>query len=164
MLLLNEEFKLPRLETEMEEGEFSIVHIASHGQFDNDVRKTFLLTFDDKLTMDRLDQFVGLLRYRDEPLSFLMLSACETAAGDDRAALGLAGVAIKAGASSAVATLWFINDQASSNLVSDFYRELQSPGTTKALALQRAQVKMLDDPIYNHPAYWAPFLLLNNWL
>jgi len=164
MLLLNEEFKLPRLETELQEGEFSIVHIASHGQFDNDVRKTFLLTFDDKLTMDRLDQFVGLLRYRDEPLSFLMLSACETAAGDDRAALGLAGVAIKAGASSAVATLWFINDQASSNLVSDFYRELQKPGTTKALALQRAQVKMLDDPIYNHPAYWAPFLLLNNWL
>jgi CHAT domain-containing protein len=114
--------------------------------------------------MDRLDHFVGLLRYRDEPLSFLMLSACETAAGDDRAALGLAGVAIKAGASSAIATLWFINDQASSDLVSDFYRELQNPGTTKALALRRAQVKMVDDPIYNHPAYWAPFLLLNNWL
>ena len=107
---------------------------------------------------------MGLYRFRDNPLALLVLSACETAAGDDRAALGLAGVAIKAGASSAVATLWFISDQASTKLVSEFYRQLQNPSLSKAVALQRAQLMMLDDPVYYHPAYWAAFLLLNNWL
>jgi CHAT domain-containing protein/Tfp pilus assembly protein PilF len=162
--LINEEFLISRLEKELREGQFSIVHIASHGQFGNDVKKTFVLTFDDKLTMDRLDQFVGLLRFRDEPLGLLTLSACETAAGDDRAALGLAGVAIKAGARSALATLWFINDQASSGLVSEFYRQFQDPSVSKAEALRRAQLSLIENPVYRHPAYWAAFLLLNNWL
>jgi CHAT domain-containing protein len=84
--------------------------------------------------------------------------------GDDRAALGLAGIAIKAGARSALATLWFINDQASSELVIEFYRQLQDPSISRAMALQRAQVKLLDDQRYQHPGYWSPFLLLNNWL
>ena len=163
-VLLNREFVLSRLEEELRENSFSIVHVASHGEFNNDVRKSFLLTFDDKLTMDKLSKFIGLLRFRDDPLSLLTLSACETAAGDDRAALGLAGVAIKAGASSALASLWVINDEASSELVSEFYRQLTNPSVSKAVALQRAQVKLLDDSVYQHPAYWSPFLLLSNWL
>jgi len=163
-LLLNKDFLVPRMEQELKEGRFSIVHIASHGQFDSDVRKTFILAFDDKLTMDELAAYIGFFRFREEPLELLTLSACQTAAGDDRAALGLAGVAIKAGARSALATLWFINDQASSALVSEFYRQLQDSSVSKAVALQRAQVKMLDEPAFDHPAYWAPFLLLNNWL
>ncbi len=163
-VLLNRDFVASRVEQELKDEPFSLVHIASHGQFGNSVEKSFLLTFDDKLTMDRLDQFIGVFRFRDEPLGLLTLSACETAAGDDRAALGLAGVAIKAGARSAVATLWFINDQASSELITEFYRQLQTPSESKAVALQRAQLKMLGDGVYEHPAYWAPFLLLNNWL
>jgi CHAT domain-containing protein len=114
--------------------------------------------------MDRLSRLIGLYRFRDEPLELLTLSACETAAGDDRAALGLAGLAIKAGARSALATLWFINDEASSILVAEFYRQLTDATISKAVALQRAQLKLIEDPIYQHPAYWAPFLLLNNWL
>ncbi len=94
----------------------------------------------------------------------MTLSACETAAGDDRAALGLAGVAIKAGARSALATLWSINDEASSTLVAEFYKQLRDPDASKAVALQRAQLNLLGDPVYQHPAYWSPFLLLNNWL
>ena len=163
-LLLNKDFLVPRVEKELKEGLFTIMHVASHGQFETDVRKTFLLTFDDKLTMEALSQYIGVLRFREEPLELLTLSACQTAAGDDRAALGLAGVGIKAGARSALATLWFINDQASSVLVSEFYRQLQDPAASKAVALQRAQLKMLDEPAFDHPAYWAPFLLLNNWL
>ena len=103
-----------RLEKQLREEQFTVVHIASHGRFESDVAKTFLLTFDGKLTMERLDRFVGLFRFRDEPLELLALSACDTARGDDRAALGLAGVAIKAGARSALATLWHIDDPASS--------------------------------------------------
>jgi len=163
-VLLNQRFLLPSVDKELQEKPFSIVHIASHGQFDSDVQKTFVLTFDDKLTMDRLEQTVGRLRFRENALELLTLSACQTAAGDDRAALGLAGVAIKAGARSALATLWFIDDQASSELVSEFYRQLQEPAISRAKALQRAQLKLLSNWRYEHPGYWAPFLLLNNWL
>jgi CHAT domain-containing protein/tetratricopeptide (TPR) repeat protein len=163
-LLLDKDFLVPAVESELKAKPFSVVHIASHGQFDSDPRRSFLLAYDDKLTMDRLDQYVARMKYRDEPLALLTLSACETAAGDDRAALGLAGVAIKAGARSALATLWFISDEASSALVTDFYRQLQDPSLTKAAALQRAQLKMLEHPMFRHPAYWSPFLLLNNWL
>ncbi len=61
---------------------------------------------------------------RDKALELLILRACETASGDDRAALGLAGVALKAGARSALATLWYISDKAAGELVVDFYRGL----------------------------------------
>jgi CHAT domain-containing protein len=162
--LVNRDFQAGKLERELKESRVSIVHIASHGKFERDVEKSFLLTFDDKLNMERLSRYVGLFRFRDEPLELLTLSACETAVGDDRAALGLAGVAIKAGARSALATLWFINDEASSALVAEFYKQFQDRTVSKAAALQRAQLKMLEDPAFKHPGYWAPFLLLNNWL
>lgn len=97
-------------------------------------------------------------------MELLTLSACQTATGDDRAALGLAGLALKAGARSAVASLWFINDQASGALVMDFYRALASGRLSKAKALQAAQRAMIADPLLGHPAYWAPFLLIGNWL
>jgi CHAT domain-containing protein/Tfp pilus assembly protein PilF len=162
--LINEQFLVSRLEKELKENPFSIVHIASHGQFEGDVERTFVLAYDDKLTMDRLRQYVGLLRFRDEPLELLTLSACETAAGDDRAALGLAGIAIKAGARTALATLWVVSDAAASELVADFYKNIRTGKVSKAAALQMAQRKLIDDPVYGHPGYWAAFLLLNNWL
>ena len=141
-----------------------MVHIASHGQFEGDPRKTFLLTYDGKLTMNALESFIKLSRYREEPIELLTLSACRTAAGDDRAALGLAGVAVKAGARSALATLWYINDQASSVLVIEFYRQLSQPEMSKAKALQAAQQRLFADPRYRHPGYWSPFLLIGNWI
>jgi CHAT domain-containing protein len=162
--LLNDQFKVIKVEGALKEQPFTILHIASHGTVEKDVNNSFILSYDDKITMDRLSQLVGLYQYRDAPLELLTLSACETAAGDDRAALGLAGVAIKAGARSALATLWFIDDAATSDLVSEFYRQLQNPSLSKARALQRAQVSILKDPARKHPSYWAPFLLINNWL
>ena len=162
--LLNEEFRVRALEQEMKKQPATIVHIASHGKFERDVKNSFLLTFDEKLTMDQLSHIVGLSRFRDQPLELLSLSACQTAAGDDRAALGLAGIAIKAGARSALATLWFVSDEASSALVVEFYRQLKNPDNSKAGALRQAQLKIMDNPDFQHPIYWAPFLLLNNWL
>jgi CHAT domain-containing protein len=162
--LVNEAFLVPSLEKELKERRISVLHIASHGRFEKDVAHSFILTYDDKLTMERLDQYVGLFKFRQDPLELLTLSACETAMGDDQAALGLAGVAIKAGARSALATLWSINDKASSTLVAEFYRQLSDASVSKAMALQRAQLKMLQEGAYDHPAYWSPFLLLNNWL
>ncbi len=164
-VLLNKQFMMSQMEKELKAHPYSVMHIASHGQFQSDSNETFLLAYDGKLTMDRLEEYVGMLRFREEPLALITLSACETAAGDDRAALGLAGVAIKAGARSALASLWFLDDQASSQLVTEFYQQLHDDSVAStAMALQRAQIKFLEHPEYNHPAYWAAFLLLNNWL
>jgi CHAT domain-containing protein len=163
--LVNQQFVVARLEKELKEEPFTIVHVASHGHFGGDVKDTFLLAFDDKLTMDRLNDLIGVFKFRDDPLDLLTLSACDTAAGDDRAALGLAGVAVKAGARSALATLWDINDRVSADLVAAFYRELkESSSVSRATALRHAQMKILTDPRYEHPGFWSPFLLINNWL
>lgn len=161
--LVDKQFVTANLEKELKEP-YTILHIASHGQFEADSTKSFLLTFNDKLTMDKLDQFIGLFKYRDDPLELLTLSACDTAEGDDRAALGLAGVAVKAGARSAMATLWQVHDEVAAELVAQFYRELQDPMVSRAVALQRAQLKVLGDPRYDHPGFWSPFLMINNWL
>lgn len=144
---------------------YSIVHLASHGVFDRDVRKSFVLTHDSQLTLDDLERLIRPGQLRDQPLELLALSACQTAAGDDRAALGLAGIAVKAGARSAFATLWFVNDRASARVVTDFYTQLKErPGRGKAHALQVAQVNLIKDPNFNHPCYWAPYLIIGNWL
>ena len=163
-MLMNDAFRSAALEQELRETRFAVVHVASHAKFESRAQDTFLLTFDEKVTMDRLNALIGVFRFRDDPLELLALSACETAAGDDRAALGLAGVAIKAGARSALATIWFVSDAATSDLVADFYRQLQNPALSKAQALQRAQLMMLEDPVGRHPGYWASFLLISNWL
>ncbi len=160
----NGRFLVSRLEKELRDEGFTIVHTASHGRFEGNIAKTFLRTFDGKVTIERLDQFVGLFRFRNEAFELLALNACETAAGDDRAALGLAGPAVKAGARSALATLWHINDPASSTLIAEFDRQLRDPSVSRAIALQRAQLNRLHDPRYQHPGYWSPCLLIGNWL
>ena len=166
-LLKDQSFVLGNFEQELTKRPYNIVHIASHGQFESDIRKSFLLTYNEKLDMDRLEEYMQLRRFSDEPVELLTLSACQTAAGDDRAALGLAGIAIKAGARSALGTLWFVNDEASSILVSDFYRQLRRQGLSKVKALQQAQLALVRAPEsrrFKHPGYWSPFLLIGNWL
>ena len=163
-VLADGDFLLASFERELRGLPYSIVHIASHGQFDSDPKKSFLLAFDGRLDMDNLERVIKFSRFRDEPVELLTLSACRTAAGDERAALGLAGVAVKAGARSALATLWYINDQASSELVAEFYRRLADPQLSKARALQQAQQAIMRDARYRHPGFWAPFLLIGNWL
>jgi CHAT domain-containing protein len=73
-------------------------------------------------------------------------------------------VAIQAGARTALGTLWSVNDAASAELVGEFYEELHETRSSKAVALQRAQQKILRDANHAHPYYWAPFLLIGNWL
>jgi CHAT domain-containing protein len=163
-VLLDEDFRVPRIEAELDRNEFSVVHVATHGEFSQDSERSFLLTWDGRLGMDRLGEAVGQARFHDRPIELLTLSACDTAQGDERAALGLAGVAIQAGARSALGTLWSVNDVASGKLVGEFYRQLHEAPISKALALQRAQQTILRDANHAHPYYWAPFLLIGNWL
>ena len=114
--------------------------------------------------MHELADYIGLFKFRDTPLELLVLSACETARGDARAALGLSGIAVKAGARSALGSLWKVNDAAAAELVGKFYSQLRKPKTSRAKALQQAQLSMLDDLRYRHPSYWAAFLMINSWL
>lgn len=157
-------FLSDRVQDEISQGEYAVVHIATHGVFDSDHSKSFLLAYDDKLTMDALATTIGLRRYQEDALELLVLSACETAAGDDRAALGLAGVAFRAGARSALATLWSISDESTALLVADFYKNLANKSISKAEALRRAQRELIRSDEFSHPAFWAPFLLIGNWL
>ncbi len=163
--LLNQNYTLDKFRTQLQTTPYAVIHMATHGEFDADPDYTYLLTYQEKLHMDDLRKLIGLGQYRKQPVDLLTLSACKTAVGDDKAALGLAGVAVKAGASSAIATLWFVDDEATSLVVTDFYqRLLNTSGITKAKALQQAQIALLKHIHYQHPAYWGPFLLIGNWL
>jgi CHAT domain-containing protein len=162
-VLLNSAFTRNRFKQDLKSGRYDIVHIASHGEFGSDPSRTFVLAYDGKLTMDQLEADIKYGSRRDNPIDLLVLSACETASGDDRAALGLAGVALKAGARSALATLWYVNDKATKALITDFYEGLRH-GLSRAEALRAAQRALAADPRFSHPAYWAPFLLIGNWL
>lgn len=159
--LKDQTFQLTSIRTDLSKTGFSVAHLATHGEFNADHRQSFILTYDSRLTMDGLQAALGK---RQDPLDLLVLSACSTAAGDDRAALGLAGVAIQAGARSALASLWSISDEATAALMGSFYQSRKSGGQTKAQSLRGAQLALLQKPEYRHPSYWAPYLLVGNWL
>lgn len=163
-VLLNEAFSPVSLEQTLRQGAFAIVHIAAHGHFAPQAEASFLLTGQGKLTLPQFADILGRVRFREQPVELLTLSACDTAQGDDQAALGLAGVAIQAGARSAVATLWRVADAATARLMQALYQQLRMPGLSRARALQQAQQQLLHDPQYANPFFWAPFLLINNWL
>ncbi|MFB2879114.1 CHAT domain-containing protein [Floridanema aerugineum] len=163
--LLNQDFTSRSLSRQVAELPFPVVHLATHGQFSSNFKQTFILAWDGPINVKQLDD---LLRNRNPNLpseiELLVLSACETATGDSRAALGLAGVAVRAGARSTLATLWKVSDESTAVLMSEFYRELATPGTTKAEALRLAQISLLNNRRYRNPYFWAPYVLVGNWL
>lgn len=164
--LLDQDFTRDRLQAELRQQSYSIIHIATHGQFGTDPDETFLVTGDSqKLTLTELDTLIRQFARGPETIDLLTLTACQTAVGDDRAALGLAGVAVQAGARSALASLWSVNDAATANVAAQFYQSLRRPDTSKAAALRKAQTDLIvAGGLYAHPAYWAPFILVGNWL
>lgn len=165
-LLLNQKFTSTNLAQKINSLPTPVVHIATHGQFSSDMENTFILTWDGKINVQ---EFNSILRLREQkfshPLELLVLSACQTATGDRRAVLGLAGLAVRSGARTTLATLWQVSDRSTADLMIRFYQELASQTTpSKAKALQMAQLALLKNPQFQHPFYWAPFVLLGNWL
>jgi CHAT domain-containing protein len=165
-VLLDNRFTHRDLQASLHGQPAAIVHLATHGQFSSQLDNTFILTWDDRLDTNQLRRLLQTHLTADQPLELLMLSACETAAGDSRAALGLAGVAVRSGARSTIATLWQVNDAASAQLVEQFYHQLPRSGISKAEALRQAQISLLQSPTadYHHPYYWAAYVLVGNWL
>ncbi|WP_446352612.1 CHAT domain-containing protein [Coleofasciculus sp. A1-SPW-01] len=162
--LLNQDFTSVNLTDNLQTQPFSVVHLATHGQFSSDPEETFILAWDKKI---QAKDFETLLRSTqvepDYPIELLVLSACQTAIGDQRAALGLAGIATRSGTRSTLATLWSVQDDSTAQLMVEFYKELNQGTLNKATALRHAQLSLLQQG-YNHPYYWAPFILVGNWL
>ncbi len=193
-VLLDDGFTKGALSDALSGALFDILHIASHASFGRTSEESFLLahgaaetgaeaaggeaagaeTEGAALTLDELSAFAASAQVRGAPIELLVLSACDTGAGDpsaetDNAILGLAGAAYKAGARSVIASLWPVFDESTSRLMRRFYEALTEDATAgrpigKAEALRRAQLSLLADPETRHPAFWAAFVLVGNWL
>ncbi|MBV1877710.1 MAG: CHAT domain-containing protein [Pseudomonadales bacterium] len=163
-VVLNSSFALDQLRLGLVENNPSMVHLATHASFGNDSSASFILTWDGQLSVNKLSEYVLANRFQQRPLDLLVLSACETAVGDSRSALGLAGIAVRAGAKSAMGSLWTISDEATALLMGEFYYNLIHRSLSRSESLRQAQLTLLNDPAFNHPFFWSPFLLINNWL
>ena len=168
--LLNQDFTETKIRQQISSVSFPVVHLATHGRFSSKLEDTYIAAWNDNINIKQLreilqtrEQVVGRSNRVPSPIELLVLSACETATGDKRAALGLAGVAVRSGARSTLASLWQVDDKSTSVLMSEFYRQLtQDANLSKAEALRRAQEFVLKDK--EHPFYWAPYVLVGNWL
>ena len=164
-ILLNQKFTSQALAQRVKSSNAGIVHLATHGQFSSRLEDTFLLTWNGQVNVKELSE---LLENRDgdpsKAIELLVLSACDTAAGDDRAVLGLAGLAVKSGARSTIATLWPVKDKAAAMLMTQFYEQLRQPKITKAEALRQAQINMIQQTDFHDPFFWSAFVLVGNWL
>ncbi|AFY58025.1 hypothetical protein Riv7116_5657 [Rivularia sp. PCC 7116] len=164
-ILLNEKFTSDAVKKQVNKKSYPIVHLATHGQFSSNSDETFLLAYDGRIKVKELSRWLHNRRQNiPEPIELLVLSACETATGDNEAALGLAGVAIQAGARSTIASLWALNDASTAELMNQFYQQLTKHNITKAEALRHAQLSLLKHKEYNTPYFWAPYVLIGNWL
>lgn len=163
-VLSDETFTVRRIDQLLRENNYTIVHMATHGEFAGEPRDSFLVTYDGKLNMCDLGAMLGQAAGRGKPIELLSLSACQTAAGDERSAFGFGGLCVRAGVKSALATLWSVNDDAAREGMTQFYDQLKNTTLNKAQALQSTQKRMMQDPRFNHPAHWAAFVLLGNWM
>jgi filamentous hemagglutinin family protein len=182
---LNESFTLDNLRRQRQEQPFQIIHLATHAVFaPGDQRNSYIQLWDSRLGIDQLRQ----LGWNDPPVDLLVLSACDTALGDEQAELGFAGLAIQAGVKSALASLWSVSDEGTLGLMREFYRQLEQ-APIKAEALRRAQLAMLRGEVrieegklltsqgaidlppelaklgnvnLSHPYFWSAFTLIGS--
>lgn len=163
--LTGEDFSEANLSRELAGKPFNFVHLATHATFGGTPESTFALVRGGKLSLDRIGELLRPTLLRESPVEMLAFSACESARGDQRLELGLAGVALKSGARSVLATLWSVDDRSMVVLMSGFYKRLaEDPSTTKAEALRQAQLDLLRNPEFSSPYFWAPCILVGNWL
>ena len=98
--LLNQDFTQLNLQATIDEQSFSVLHLATHGKFSSNAQDTFILTWNDKINVKEFDTLIHSRETdRSNRIELLVLSACQTAKGDRRATLGLAGLAVRSGAS-----------------------------------------------------------------
>jgi len=162
-MMLDEAFTARAFQGEAGSGDYRIVHIASHGVFGGSADTSFIMAYDDVLSMRDLQSLLHGERFRRKPMELLTLSACQSAEGDDRSPLGISGAAVKARAKSVLGTLWPVEDDAARTVMERFYRLLAGGAASKVKALQAAQVETMRERRFEHPFFWAPFVLIGNW-
>lgn len=166
--LENQEFIKKNVQIKINKTPFNILHLATHGKFSSNPEQTYILDWNERIKVKDLDNLLRLNYQRSaNPIELLILSACETATGDKRAALVLAGIAIRAGVRTTLASLWQINDASTAEFMIKFYQELNRGQITKAEALRNTQLAFLQESThrdYNRPYHWFAFILVGNWL
>jgi filamentous hemagglutinin family protein len=182
---LNDTFTLSNLQSARDSQPFGILHLATHAEYvPGEPEKSYLQLWDTKLRLAQLRQ-MGLHK---PPVELLVLSACRTALGDEQNELGFAGLAAQAGAKSVLASLWYVSDEGTLVLMTEFYEQLKQV-PLKAEALRRAQLAMLKGEVrleggkivadrgsfplppelaalgdidLTRPSYWSAFTLIGN--
>ena len=165
-LFLDEAFTAKSLK-DVGQRPFSVVHIASHFRFSpgTEVNSALLLGDGQELTLGD----IRTQGYSFKNVDLLTLSACETGLGGGRDERGreiegFGVIAQQQGAKAVLATLWPVADQSTALLMQELYRQRQEKHLTKAEALRQAQLTVMGQKKYGHPFYWAPFILMGNWL
>ncbi|MFK0733482.1 MAG: CHAT domain-containing protein [Gloeotrichia echinulata HAB0833] len=162
--MVNTEFTKSNIQQRLKSGNFSAIHWKTHGQFSSDPDKTFIVAYKERIKAKDLNNLIQVgSKSGATPLELVVLSACETATGDNRAVLGLAGIAVRTGARSVISTLWKAEDAANTEFMIRFYQELLKPGMTKAQAVHKAQIALKNELGYT-PHLWANYILIGNWL
>ncbi len=179
--LLNQSFTMENFNTLLSRQSYDIVHLATHAEFKpGKPENSYIQLWDQRLTLEQMNN----LNWQLPELELLVLSACETAVGDSDAEMGFAGLALRAGVKSAVASLWDVSDVGTLALMSEFYHQLPQ-SATKAEALRQAQLNLLQDTAktvdisrlqksigtadtaqantsLSHPFYWAGFSMISS--
>jgi CHAT domain-containing protein len=161
--ILNKDFTKENIKRQLSDRNFSGIHIKTHGEFSSDPEETFIVAYQEKIRSKDFADLIQLAsKEKTKLLELLVLSACKTAAGDNRAVLGLAGIAVRLGSRSALSSLWIAQDARNTELMTEFYTELLTSGKSKAKALQIAQLSLLKQGYSSH--IWANYILVGNWL
>ena len=149
--------------------EFAILHFATHGILDPERPENSGLLLS---TVNRSGQaqngFVGLqdIYKLHAPVGLVVLSACRTGLGKDVRGEGLIGLTrgfMYAGASSVVASLWKVDDEATAELMKRFYTNMLQVGMTPPAALRAAQNSIRQEPQWSAPYYWAAFTMQGDY-
>lgn len=157
------DFRESDLRAALSRGRVDVLHLATHAAFNGRSDRSFIVANGESIPLADLRALIGASRTRGDELDLLVLSACETAVGDDAASMGLAGAAVQSGAESAIASLWAVNDTGTVALMKGFYSAYRE-GAGKAEALRRAQLAMIaEGGVRAQPGIWAAFILLGGW-
>ncbi|MBE9183151.1 CHAT domain-containing protein [Microcoleus sp. LEGE 07076] len=161
--LLETNFTKANIQNQLQIGSFSAVHLKTHGEFSSDPDETYIVAYKQLLKGEDIANLIEVETPQQSiNIELLVLSACQTASGDNRAVLGLAGIAVRAGARSTLSTLWEAEDTPNTELMLKFYEELAKPGTTRAKALHLAQQSLFER--YQAVKTWGTYILVGNWL
>jgi CHAT domain-containing protein/tetratricopeptide (TPR) repeat protein len=149
--------------------DYRIVHFATHGVLDSEQPELSCLVL--SLFDEQGRHQDGLLLLSDIynlnlPVEMVVLSGCDTGLGKDIKGEGLIGLTrgfMYAGASSVVASLWTVDDDATAELMRIFYKKMLVDGVPRASALREAQLEMYKQKRWRAPYYWAAFVLQGDY-